>query len=135
MSIQSLKVNMLGEFCLTTGDAEVNDSVNRSRKIWLLLAYIIYNRSRPIPPDELIDLLWSNEESSSNPGNALKTMFHRLRNMLNELDPNGGRDLILRREGTYAWNTALPMELDVERFDALCQAGSDAANEKERLST
>lgn len=102
MSLSELHVNMLGEFSLASGGAEINDGANRSRKIWLLLAYIIYNRNRPVAPEELYTLLWEEEESSSNPGNALKTMFHRLRNLLNELYPHGGRDLIVRREGAYA---------------------------------
>ncbi|MDE6107670.1 MAG: diguanylate cyclase, partial [Oscillospiraceae bacterium] len=94
----------------------------------------IYNRNRPIPPEELIELLWSHEESSTNPGNALKTMFHRLRNMLDELGEQGGRELILRREGTYAWNTGISLELDIDRFDELCQKGASARDEEERLN-
>lgn len=133
MALAALKVNMLGEFSLQEGTTEINDSANRSRKVWLLLAYIIYNRNRPIPPDELIELLWSGEEGSTNPGNALKTMFHRLRTMLGDLDGKGGQSLILRREGTYAWNTDIPMELDIDRFDALYQKGLTAKTEEERL--
>lgn len=134
MALTTLHVNMLGEFSLRTEQAEINDGANRSRKIWLLLAYIIYNRSRPIPPAELIELLWSGEESSSNPGNALKTMFHRLRNMLDEIQEHAGRELILRREGTYAWNTDIPLELDIDRFDELCQKGLTAQSEEEKLN-
>lgn len=134
MAMSTLNIKMLGEFSLQNGKAEINDGANRSRKIWLLLAYLIYNRSRPIPPEELIELLWSNEESSTNPGNALKTMFHRLRNMLDELGEQSGRELILRREGTYAWNTGISLELDIERFDELCQKGATAQAEEEKLN-
>lgn len=134
MTMNTLNIKMLGEFSLRNGEAEINDGANRSRKIWLLLAHLIYNRSRTIPPEELIELLWSNEESSTNPGNALKTMFHRLRNMLDELGGQGGRELILRREGTYAWNTDISLELDVEQFDALCQQGATARAEEEKLN-
>lgn len=134
MALTTLHIKMLGEFCLQNGDAEINDGANRSRKIWLLLAYLIYNRNRPVPPEDLIELLWGDEESSSNPGNALKTMFHRLRNMLDELDERGGRELILRREGTYAWNTDIPLELDIDLFDELCQKGTATQDEEERLS-
>lgn len=134
MSLSSLIVKMLGEFSLKSGDTEINDGANRSRKIWLLLAYIIYNRNRPVSSEELFSLLWEEEESSSNPGNALKTMFHRLRNLLNELDPHGGRELIVRREGAYAWNTTVPLTLDIDRFDQLAQAGLEARDPEEKLT-
>ena len=35
-----LKVQMLGTFSISLGDVSVNDNSNRSRKIWLLLAYL-----------------------------------------------------------------------------------------------
>ena len=48
MCITSLKVNMLGGLSIQSGGAEINDSDNRSRKVWLLLAYMIYCRKRPV---------------------------------------------------------------------------------------
>lgn len=79
MAFSELHVQMLGRFSLRIGDRELNDSDNRSRKVWLLLAYMIYCRNRPISQDELVGLLWKDEEGSTNPANALKTMFHRVR--------------------------------------------------------
>lgn len=119
-----LTVKMLGEFQLSTGEAQINDGINRSRKIWLLLAYMIYHRNRLIPPQELMDFLWQDEDHSANPGNALKAMFHRLRNMLDELAPGAGKELILHRGGTYLWNNDIPLTLDIEEFDRLCGEGS-----------
>lgn len=123
MAVTALSVRMLGEFQLSSGTSQINDGNNRSRKIWLLLAYMIYYRNRSIPPEDLIGFLWE-EETSANPGNALKTMFHRLRNLLDDLDPKAGRELILRRDGTYAWNNDIPLELDIDDFDRLCKTGS-----------
>ena len=53
-----LHVQMLGTFSITLGEARVDDSSNRSKKIWLLLAYLIYNRDRTVSQEELIRLLW-----------------------------------------------------------------------------
>ena len=125
---------MLGEFSIRCGDQEISDSDNRSRKVWLLLAYMVYCRSRSISQDELIDLLWSDEEGSSNPVNALKTMFHRVRTMLNQLGGSAGHALIIRREGSYAWNTAQPFLFDVDEFEALCACAASAETAEERLS-
>ena len=65
-----LQIQMLGRLSIRLGGHEINDGDNRSRKIWLLLAYMIYNRSRSISQDELVDLLWGEEQRSSNPVNA-----------------------------------------------------------------
>ena len=124
MAGAELRVCMLGGFSISLGDREINDGDNRSKKVWLLLAYMIYCRNRSISQEELIDLLWGDEEGSSNPVNALKTMFHRVRSLLSQLDPEAGHKLIVRREGSYAWNDALPFSFDVEKFEALCKAGA-----------
>ena len=52
-----LQVRMFGKFSIRKGDQEINDNDNRSKKVWLLLAYMIYCRSRsggtaPAPPAE-----------------------------------------------------------------------------------
>lgn len=124
MDTESVRVRMLGDFSIACGDQEISDSDNRSRKVWLLLAYMIYCRNRPISQEELIALLWEDEEGSSNPGNALKTMFHRVRSALDTLCEHAGHRMIVRREGNYAWNSELPLLLDTDEFESLCRAGS-----------
>ena len=134
MGSAHLQIRMLGEFSLRSGDRVINDSDNRSKKVWLLLSYMIYCRNRTVPQDELVGLLWGKEESSTNPLNALKTMFHRVRSLLNQLDPGAGHVLIIRREGSYAWNPDVPLSLDVDDFEALYKAAAAAADEEEQLS-
>ena len=114
MEAADLQVRMLGGLSIRLNGREINDNDNRSRKIWLLMSYMIYCRTRPISQDELADLLWGDEERSSNPVNALKTMFHRVRSLLNQLDGAAGHNLIVRREGTYAWNQEIPFFLDTQ---------------------
>ena len=128
-----LQVRMLGSFSIRLGEQEINDSDNRSKKVWLLLAYMIYCRSRSISQEELVGLLWNGDESSSNPFNALKTMFHRVRTSLNQLDSSAGHTLIIRREGSYAWNTAVSLFFDVDEFERLCRSGSALSDKEERL--
>lgn len=132
MDPMHIQVRMLGEFSVGMGSQEITDSDNRSRKVWLLLAYMIYCRNRSVTPEELVSLLWGDEESCSNPLNALKTMLHRVRSMLSQLGSNAGHTLIVRRDGNYAWNTQVPLSLDVDDFESLCKAGA-AAGEEERL--
>ncbi|MEA4934637.1 MAG: BTAD domain-containing putative transcriptional regulator [Lawsonibacter sp.] len=132
MNAKQLRVRMLGSFSIELGDKKIDDSWNRSRKVWLLLAYMIYYRNRPISQEELTGLLWGEEESSANPANALKTMFHRVRTMLDQLEEYAGHHLIVRQRGGYAWNPEISIRLDLEEFDNLCRAGAAAA-EDERL--
>ena len=133
MADHVLEVRMFGNFSVRKGDQEINDSDNRSRKVWLLLAYMIYCRSRSITQDELVGLLWSDGESSSNPLNALKTMFHRVRSSLNQLDSTAGHSLIIRRDGNYTWNPDVPFFFDVDEFERLCRAGAMAQDDTQRL--
>jgi DNA-binding transcriptional activator of the SARP family len=134
MESTALQVRMLGEFSIRQGRQEINDSDNRSRKVWLLLAYMIYCRNRNVSQEELIDLLWGSEERSSNPINALKTIFHRVRSMLDQLGDNAGHTLIVRRNGSYAWNPSVDFSFDVEEFESLCKSGEAAVDEEEKLS-
>jgi DNA-binding SARP family transcriptional activator len=123
---------MLGDFSIKWRGQEISDRDNRSRKAWLLLAYMIYCRNRTNTPEDLAGLLWAHEDSSSNPLNALKTMLHRVRTMLNGLESGAGSTLIVRRGGYYAWNTDIPITVDVDRFESLC-GGDSQPEDSQRL--
>ena len=134
VSEQTIRVQMLGGFSLRLGNNEINDSDNRSKKVWLLLAYMIYRRQRSIPQDSFFELLWGSKEGNTNPINALKTMFHRARSTLDGLEPSIGHRLIIRQEGSYAWNTDIPLECDIDEFESLCRAAAAATDRQQRLS-
>lgn len=133
MNEKRLQIQMFGSFTIRLDGSEISDSDNRSWKIWLLLAYMIYCRNRPIGQEEMISLLWGEEERGMNPANALKTMFHRLRSMLNKLEGSIGYDLIVRRDGSYAWNLEYPIALDVDEFDHFCRKGASASDGEKQL--
>lgn len=126
---------MLGGFTIRRDNATINDGNNRSRKVWLLLAYMIYCRNRCISQEELVQLLWGDSENSVNPVNALKTMFHRVRSMLDQLGDSCGRTFIIRTGGTYAWNPDVVFSYDADEFEALCKAGAAAEEKSVQLET
>lgn len=130
---EQIIVNTLGAFSLRMGEKEITDDDNRSRRVWLLLAYMLYYRDRIVSQEELVDLLWGEGERSSNPANALKTMFYRLRAMLEQLSLVKGRTLILRREGGYIWNNSVPVALDTEEFERVYNTAVAEDNEERRL--
>ena len=126
-----VQIRMLGEFTLHCGDVSISDAGNRSKKVWALLAYLICNRDRAISQQKLISLLWGDEPDSDNPENALRITLHRLRVQLDQLWPGAGREIIVRRDGGYAWNGNIGIDLDCQHFEVLCQSSAD--NEDERL--
>ena len=134
MNGPTLQVQMLGQFTLRYGDRTISDSDDRSRRVWSLLAYMLYNHGRSFAQEELIHLYWSNNEKSADPGNALKSIFHRIRTALDKLQPGLGRLLIRRKAGRYFWNNAMPLSLDIEDFEAHFHAAEAAGDDDIRLA-
>ena len=134
MNGPTLQVQMLGQFTLRYGDRTISDSDDRSRRVWSLLAYMLYNHGRSFAQEELIHLYWSNGEKSADPGNALKSIFHRIRTALDKLQPGLGRLLIRRKAGRYFWNNTMPLSLDIEDFEAYFHAAEAAGDDDVRLA-
>lgn len=131
---QPLKITMLGSFSLTRDQHSIDDSNNRMRKVWLLLAYLIYTRRNRNSQDNYLSLMQSTGGESDDPSGRLKALFYRVRSMLDQLGDQAGHELIVRKNGTYAWNSDIPLELDVEKFDALLTAAANQSGD-ERLAT
>lgn len=126
-----LQIQMLGTFSLSYGGNTIDDNGDRSKKVWLLLAYLIYYRRRAVSQEELVNLLWNKD--GGNPGGALKTTLHRVRAVLDRLSPSVGHDLISYRSGSYAWNNELEIQLDIDVFERLCKEGAAAYREEDRF--
>ena len=133
MSESGVYVQMFGTFSLSAGDAQIDDSTNRSLKVWLLLAYLIYHRNRVVTQEELVDLLWGEDNDSANPLGALKTTLHRVRTTLDTLFPSAGHDLIVRRNGAYAWTDEIKTEVDILLFEDLYHQASNQSDANARL--
>ncbi len=126
-----LKVQMLGGFALRLDGHELLDTDTRSKKAWILMAYLICQREYTVPQKKLIDLLWGEEPNSVNPENALRITMHRTRALLEQFSPESGRSMIQRRRGGYQWG--LPVEeVDAEVFERLCRQKCD--DPQQRLS-
>ena len=134
MNQVKLYVTMFGGISITWNGCSITEKDSRSRKTWLLLAYLLFERNRHINQDEIIQLLWDDGDEQTNPLGSLKTALHRLRTMLNKLDTNAGHQLILRRDSSYAWNTAYTLDYDVEIFDTLYREITAAQDDDSRLA-
>ncbi len=113
-----LKIRLLGEISISCGDRVCASSGSRSKKIWTLIAYLIANRNRTVTQQDLIDILWENEDSA-NPANTLKTLLHRARAILDDLGLPEGVNLIRNTGGACGWNNDIPCVIDAEEFDRL----------------
>ncbi len=125
--MSKLIVNMFGEFIIRAEDQSISGDDNRAKKLWLLLAYLIYNRHRVVKQSELIDILWSEYEKGANPSGALKTLLYRVRSLLDGLWNGAGKQLIICQSSGYMWNANYPVMLDYEEFNKLNEkiSGSD----------
>ena len=131
----NLNIQMLGTFSIQFGDRSVDDRSNRMKKVWLLLAYLIFCRNSVTTQDNYLSLLQgAGSDESADPNGRLKAMFYRARTMLNQVDESAGHDWIIRKNGTYAWNTDIPLRLDVEEFESLCKKAASEENADERLT-
>lgn len=117
-TLPTIHVHLFGICSITYDGHSLRTTDCHSKKLWILLAYMLLQRNREISPDELIDLLWE-KKKSTNPVSALKTLMHRLRKFLEPL--NYPEPLIIPHHGSYAFNPVIPCNIDVESFIAACR--------------
>ena len=117
MDTDTLIVKFFGDMSLTWNGNSIYSTDNRSKKSWLLLAYLLYNRTRSVSQREIIRVLWEFEDKSSNPSNALKTLLHRTRSMVNELGDQLGHQLIQFKDGMYSISGDVKISSDYEVFE------------------
>ena len=130
----NLSIQMLGGFSIHCGARSVDDRNNRMKKVWLLLAYLVFCRNSVTTQDNYLSLLQGvGSDESADPNGRLKATFYRARTMLDQVQNGAGHDWIIRKNGTYAWNTEIPLRLDVEEFEDLCKQAGAAADETTRL--
>ncbi len=128
-----LQINMLGGFSLQYNDKVIDYQSSRSHKLWLILEYLITFRDKEITQNELIELLWG-DEFTENPANTLKTLLHRLRVMLEDLNFAPGKEMVMYNRGIYAWNPKLNYVVDTDQFMSLCELGDEADDEEQKIS-
>ena len=131
--VKTVSVSLLGGFALEVDGASLTDDINRSLKLWSVLAYLTLHRERAVPQSEFIELFWP-DDHSSNPVNALKTLLYRIHAML---EPLFGQEIqpILSQRGASIWNPAVGCTLDIDRFEELCRLGGDTQRTAEERMT
>ncbi len=127
--MEPITIRMLGEFSLEAMGNQISDADNRGRRVWSLLAYLLCSRDRSVSAKTLMDILWE-DAALNNPENTMRITLHRLRGVLDRLWPGAGRELILYKDGSYSWNRTVPIRVDSDLFETLCQDGSSDGEER-----
>ena len=99
------------------------------KKALSFLQYLIVNHSRNITVEELIEVFWT-EKNSSNPANALRNMLFKIRSLLKAMFPEQD-DLLHTFQGYYVWNPEIVMEVDTEWFEERCSQVRQGSGEKD----
>lgn len=132
---EKLNVTMLGGFSIRQGVRCVDDSGNRMKKVWLLLAYLIYTRNQPNAKGSITTAMTGDDyEDAENAAGRMKALFYRARTLLSQLEEDLGHTLIVYKNGGYSWNPDYPITLDVEEFDRLCAMAAGKTEPEEQLA-
>lgn len=132
---KAIKVTMLGKFTLWEEGMDqprVISLTGRSRRLWVLVAYLIMHRDRGVPAQELIDLLWPDAEGG-NPMGTLQNNASRARNALADLGFADAKRLIVCEDGFYRWAPHRDTALDSEEFERLARQALEQKNQTEGL--
>lgn len=102
----------------------ISDSAGHSKKLWALIGYLLFSGRDKVPAEDLIEILWPENESPSDPLGSLRLLVHRARTQLDGLACYKDSELILCVNGAYSWNRRVTMKLDTDRFEQLSRSAA-----------
>ena len=121
-----LTVRMFGKFQTENEKGILNKENMRSEMLTRLLAYMISHREKDMTAQELIDVLWP-EDQSDNPSGALKNLMYRLRKLMNNTWGESGKYIVTGR-GAYQLNPEFVFHVDIEEFEECCRQVFNSEN-------
>lgn len=104
--------------CSEDAEWEYLNKSGAGKKLTSFLEYLILNHGKDISSEELINVFWP-EDSSSDPGGALKYTMHKTRGLLAQMFPHF-ENLLMTHRGHYTWNSNVKLMLDNEQFEEGC---------------
>jgi len=126
-----LKIHLFGSFRISDEDQTPHSFMHKGSKMWSLLKYLIANSGKPVSADQLIDVLWSDEDSGD-PAKVQRDAVYRLRRTLNTF--GGERQYIIYSKGNYSWNNNLDCWIDLIEFDKNLRIARDVSlSDEERI--
>lgn len=109
MTQPKIQITLLGRFEIALDGHPVLAGMAQSRKIQLLVQYLLLQYGRPASHAELTTALWGNAGDADM---SLRAVLHRFRAMAAKEDP-ALENCILTSRGAYVWNMDLDCEVDI----------------------
>ncbi len=135
MKSETLHIQMLGKFTVYYGTNPIVFNKSISAKSLRLFQILLLSGKKGIPKSELIDCLygWGDQTGGGNRNRNLNNLIYRLKGLLVSAGlPEG--NYVAIRDGICYWNSEIPLEIDVIRFEELSrQAKAGQGDERVRL--
>lgn len=125
MVLPKIRVRMFGDFSISINDRTMSNFKGNTKRVWLLVQYLLVHRNEDVSIDTLVSDLW-NGNLSGDPKNALKNLVYRARSLLHELAGSDRLQFIEFAGDTYRWNNRYECEIDSEQFLELFRKGENS---------
>lgn len=112
-----ITIHMFGGLTVSTNMGIQQDESFYSTQCGTFFVYLLSNRRRIVPVQELAEILWP-DQIIDNPYNMIKSVAFRTKRMFDSIC---SLPLIVAGGGTYAINKKLNIWVDTEEFEILCQ--------------
>src|SRR5271167_2797886 len=122
-----LRIHVLGETVVETVDGRV-DRAWLSQRPGRLLRYLVCERDRFVPADQIVEALWPGANAGADEN--VRYLIHLLRRRLEPHRPPRGRSLSVECSGG-AYALGAGVWIDAQEFEQLVQDGLGAAKRAE----
>lgn len=125
-----IQVNMLGEFSITVNGKKLTYLKGRTKRVWMLIEYLLANRKKDVSLDMLEKVLWE-EDECGDPQNALKNLVYRARKLLKKISSDDNLEFFTFVRNTYSWNNEYDCIIDTEQLVNCWKLVNDSSNTDE----
>ncbi|MCI1966075.1 MAG: bacterial transcriptional activator domain-containing protein [Oscillospiraceae bacterium] len=127
-----IEIQMFGEFSITINGKTLTKLKGRTKRVWMLIQYLIVHRSATVPLNRMLRDIWDGR-TCGDPENALKNLVYRARTLLRDLAGDQSQFIVFIN-GTYAWNNRHECKVDSELFlEAVEKARSKKVSDEKRI--
>jgi ATP/maltotriose-dependent transcriptional regulator MalT/DNA-binding SARP family transcriptional activator len=124
-----LDIRLLGPFEVYRDAERISEAAWKTQKVKTLLKYLLLQRKRLVPQDEMIEILWPDADPESGAGN-LKAAIKDLRQALEPLQ-EGPRSGFIQRPGQALQFTGdKHCRIDLDEYDALLAHADTSLRER-----
>lgn len=115
-----IRVRTFGGFELENEHGRITENLQRPSLSWQLLKYLFVNRGSAVDMEDIMEMLWPDEEELSDA--ILRVRLRRLRDALEPLRlADRRRGLVLYSYGKFSLNSDYELETDEEEYRAVME--------------